>query len=110
MGGRPCRLVQESRPDMSKDRISFDGGKILFDKEPWAMERSEDGSGGRDTVSPSSTTCSNWFVCCPAYLERVEQTHVGVCCSAHSLAASLWLQRLSMTEGYLVKTIHVEGS
>ena len=39
----------------------------------------------------------------------VEHVQVGESPSAHLVACSLWLQRLSMTEGYLVKTTLVDG-
>ena len=39
----------------------------------------------------------------------MEQVQRGCSPSAHRVANSLWLQRLSMTEGFLVKTTAVEG-
>ena len=40
---------------------------------------------------------------------RPEHAHFGGSPSAHLVAASLWLHRLSMTEGNFVNTIPVEG-
>ena len=39
----------------------------------------------------------------------MSQAHFGVSPSAHLVAASLWLHKLSITEGNFVKTIPVEG-
>ena len=39
----------------------------------------------------------------------VEHTQVGFSPDAHWVATSLWLQRLSMTDGYFVKTMPVDG-
>ena len=43
------------------------------------------------------------------YGRMVGHVHVGDSPSAHRVAWSLWLHRLSMTEGYSVKTTLVEG-
>ena len=90
-------------------KISFLGGKILFCKEPLAMDVK--GSYEKVKVLPSTKKCEGGVV---VVLDaicgcKVSQVHVGSSPSAHRMANSLWLQRLSMTEGFFVNTTAVEG-
>ena len=77
--------------------------------EPDAMDAKAGEVFGGRIVSPSRTMWSVDVVGLCEKGDNVEQMHEGVCWSAHWVAMSLWLHRLSMTEGYLVKTIDVEG-
>ena len=60
-------------------------------------------------LSPSRTRCWSgrwgWRICCC----KAAQAHFGVSPSAHFVAASLWLHKLSMTDGNFVNTIPVDG-
>ena len=110
MGGSPCCRAQVSRPEVSDEKISSFGGKILLEREPAEIEWNVGWVEGSDIVSPSSTTWSKELRGCEENGDKVEQMQVGVFCSAQSLAASLWLHKLSITDGYLVKTMDVDGS
>ena len=101
-----CQVTKALCKDL---RMFFLGGKILFCKEPVAIEVS--GAVGRLRVSPSRWIWVSFgeFGGEGRYLRKVEQVQGGVSPSAQRVANSLWLQRLSMTEGFLVKTTAVEG-
>ena len=77
--------------------------------EPEAIDAKARSVLGGSIVSPSRTVCSRDFPECGEKGANCEQMHGGVFWSAHWVAMSLWLHRLSMTEGYLVKTIEVDG-
>ena len=68
-----------------------------------------EGASAKCRLSPSITKCSSgwwgWLVCC----RRAPQAHFGSSPSAHFAAASLWLHKLSMTDGNFVNTIPVDG-
>ena len=76
-------------------------------KSPVAIEVL--GLSSKDRMSPSRTM---WSECCRGgckYSRSVGQMHSGCSDSAQRVAISLWLHRLSMTEGYLMKMALVEG-